>query len=75
MKNPYKQYKSPKYLALIEKLQGEGYKWMVGAFHQLYLVPPDSIMGYPSFIGGNMTFVDATKYPQEMADVYEELYS
>ena len=58
----------------IEKLQSEGYTWKIGAFHEYYLVPPGAWMGYPSFIGGTVFFIDNSEYPDEVADVMKELY-
>ncbi len=66
-------YNSPKYLSLITKLQERGYEWLVGAFHEYYLMPPGSLIGAP--YGKNMWFIWADGIEDEVSEVMDEIYA
>jgi len=85
--NPYKAYsRNKKYMALIQKLQNRGYKWLMGAFHAYYLMPPlrknatpiekAFDMGAPYYFTSNsVSFIHAQGIKREVLEVMREIYN
>jgi hypothetical protein len=86
--NPYKAYsRKKKYMALIKRLQGQGYRWLMGALHSYYLMPPlpeNATIERRAFDMGapycstdkriDMSFIHAEGIEEDVAVVMREIY-